>query len=277
MSTFWYWIKISRLTQCLMGSLATYTVALLSNGPYWLTTTKTWAGGAMFFSIWGASVWHYGRCREIYAKKHWDPVNIENPRQVLCAGASGFMISILISWAFLPTLCVLITVLNAVTIMFLYAKFLDQYWPWKNLSIALVCITPLLFGWFSGHRLHPIIPSLISATFFFYFAREILKDCADLMANQGHRFTMVMSIGIPAAARVAGVMLLVSICLIIYSMKYAPPNVWIRGLFGTAILWLIWFALTSIRGCNISSKFAWMDIGVAVILVGMLCIRLCMY
>lgn len=161
--------------------------------------------------------------------------------------------------------------------MLLYTGGLDQYWPWKNLTIALVCITPLLFGWFSGHCLHPIIPPFIWATFFFYLAREILKDVADEEANHGHRFTMVMDIGIPAAVRVAGVVLLISISLIIYSLKYAPHNVWVRGLFGTGILWLIWFALKSLRGCNISSKFAWMDIGVAVILVGMLCIRLCMF
>lgn len=276
MSTLRYWIKISRLTQCAMGGVASYVVALLSNGPTWLTLSKVSVGGAMFFSIWGASVWHYGRCYKIYARKHWDPVYIDKPQFLLYMGAGGFAISILLSWFFLPVWCVLIAILNAVTIIFLYAGGLDQYWPWKNISISGICITPLLLGWFSGHRLHPIIPPLILATFFFYLSREIFKDMADREANKGFRFTMVMDIGIPAAARVGGVMLLVAVSLIIFSMQYAPHYA-IRGLFGTAILWLIWFALKSIWGCDISSKFAWMDIGVAVILIGIFCIRLCMY
>ncbi|MFA5926031.1 MAG: UbiA family prenyltransferase [Parcubacteria group bacterium] len=273
MSTFKYWRKISRLTQCALGGFASYIIALLSDGPAWFTMTKAAAGISMFFSIWGASVWHYGRCRKVYAKKHWDPVYIKNPRQVLCAGAVGFAISILISAVFLPAACIIIAILNAVTIMFLYAKFLDQYWPWKNISIALVCITPLLMGWFSGHHLNPIVIPVIIAAFFTYLTREVFKDTVDREANKGERFTMVMKLGIIATTKIGGGALIVAICMFLYSLKYAPQSaiVWILFLGGTG--WLAWFAIKSLQGVNVAPKFVWMDGGIAMILTALLSVR----
>ncbi len=272
-----YWIKVSRLTICVSGALAAWLVALLSNGPTWLTLPKVSVFVAMFFNIWGASVWHYGRCHEIYAKKHWDPVKTKNPQLLMCVGAGGFIISILISWLFLPVWCTLIVILNAITIMFLYAGVLDQYWPWKNITIALVCLTPWLFGWFSGHRLCPVVPSMIFATFFFYVAREMFKDMVDWKANMGRRMTMVMEIGIDAAAKVGGIMLLLSIFLLLYSLWYLPDSLLVRAPCILGMFYLSWFAIPSLRGRNIAPKFRWMDIEVCMVLICLLLIRIQLY
>lgn len=277
MSTLKYWLKVSRLTQCVLGALAAWLVALLSNGPTWLTLPKISVFVAMFFNIWGASVWHYGRCHEIYARKHWDPVFTEHPLVLLYAGATGFAISIIISWVFLPMWCVLVVALNSVILMFLYARFLDQYWPWKNITIALVCITPLIFGWFSGHRLCPVVPSMIFATFFFYVAREMFKDMVDLEANMGRRFTMVMEIGTDAATRVGGIMLLISIFLLLHSLWYLPDSLSVRAPCILGIMYLSYFTIESLRGRNIAPKFRWMDIEVGMILICLFSIRFQMY
>lgn len=200
---------------------------------------------------------------------------VGNPLSLLIVGGALFLSSIFLAWEFLPGQCVAIAVINAVTIL-LYARFLDQYWPFKNLSIAAICVTPLILGWFSGHRLNPIVPPLILSAFFFYLSREIFKDVMDLQANRGKRFTMVMSIGNTAAIRVGGVMLVCSLAMILYSLRYATsPIVWVPSLFGVA--WLSWFAVQSLRGKDIVSKFPLMDLGVASILLSLLGARMGMY
>jgi 4-hydroxybenzoate polyprenyltransferase len=275
-STLKFWFKVTRPIQLILGGITTWIVALLSDGPDWFSPQKIVAGLSIAFSILGASIWHYGARADVYAKKHWDLVIVKNPIVLMCIGSFAFLVSIILALIFLPKECVIITIINAVVIA-LYAKILDRYWPWKNLSIASICITPLLLGWFSGHRLNPIVPSLVLAAFFFYLSREIFKDIVDLEANRGKRFTMVMSIGTPMALKVGGSVLALSIIVILYSLKYAPvsPLVWISSSLG--VIWLSWFAIKSLKGENITSKFPWMDLGVASILVSLLGTRISMY
>lgn len=271
-----YLVKITRPTQCLLGGLAAWIVALLSNGPTWFTSEKLSAGAVISLSILAASIWHYGARADVYAKKHWDPVFIKKPWILMCTGAIIFLASILLAWMELPSACVFIAVFNAV-IIFLYARRLDRYWPWKNLSIAGVCVTPLLLGWFSGHRLNPIVPPLILATFLVYLCREIFKDVVDLEANQGKRFTMVMDVGSVAANRIGGIALATAIISILYSLKFAPSSilVWTTSIAGMA--WLSWFSIKSLRGENVAPKFQWMDVGTATILLSLLGVRFVMY
>lgn len=276
MSTLRYLIKITRPKQCLLGGIAAWIVALLSNGPTWFTSVKIIVGIMISLQVLAASVWHYGARADMYACKHWDPVFVKSPRLLKVIGAALFILSIAMSWIFLPAECTAVAVLNAIIIM-LYAKVLDQYWPWKNLSIAGVCVTPLILGWFSGHRLNPIVPPLIAATFLVYLCREIFKDVVDLEANQGKRFTMVMEVGISAANKIGGMALAAAIIFILYSLKFAPPSftVWILAISGAA--WLAWFAIKSLSGANMAPKFSWMDVGTATILLSLLGARFSMY
>jgi 4-hydroxybenzoate polyprenyltransferase len=261
----------------IFAGVAAWIVALLSDGPAWFTVPKLAAGLVMALSILGASVWHYGARADVYRKKHWDLVIVESPRLLMFLGAVAFLASIVLAWIFLPISCCLIAVFNTVTIA-IYARILDRYWPWKNLSIAAVCVTPLILGWFSGHRLNPILPSLISTAFFFYLAREIFKDVVDIEANRGKRFTMVMSIGTPAALRVGGVALVVAITCIVYSMvRYAPSSLFVRLPLSIGIGCFSYFATWSLAGENIAHQFRRMDLGVASILIALLGVRLNMY
>lgn len=276
MSTFQYLKKISRPKQCLLAGITAWVVALLSNGPTWFTSVKLAAGAVISLQVLAASIWHYGARADVYARKHWDPVYVKRPWLLKIIGASLFLFSIVLSITFLPVECTAVAILNAIIILF-YARLLDQYWPWKNLSIAGVCVTPLILGWFSGHRLNPVVPPLIAATFCIYLCREIFKDVVDLKANQGKRFTMVMQVGIPTANRIGGIILAVAIVFVIYSLKFAPFSfpVWALTISGAA--WLTWFALESLLGKNVALRFSWMDLGTATILLSLLGTRFSMY
>lgn len=264
-----YWVAITSPIQCILGGMAAWAAALLSNGPLWVTPQKVAAACVMLLSILGASVWHYGARADVYAKKHWDPVYTPRPGRLLFWGGASFIASIGIAWQFLPMECMLIAIINSLVIFF-YARFLDQYWPWKNLSIAAICVTPLLLGWFSGHRLHPMVPPMIVAAFFFYFAREIFKDIVDIEANRGKRFTMVMDIGTPTALRVGGIILLLSILANLYSLRFAPNSflVTIPSILGS--IWLAWLAIQALLGGRVAEKFSQLDIGAAAILLSLL-------
>jgi len=276
MSTLKYLTKITRPLQCLLGGTTAWTIALLSNGPTWFTVEKVAAGAVISLSIVASSFWHYGARADVYAKKHWDPVFVKRPWVLMCAGIITFLASVILAAIFLPAECAAIAILNAIVII-LYAKRLDQLWPFKNISIAAVCVTPLLLGWFSGHRLNPIVPSIISATFFVYLSREIFKDVVDIEANRGKRFTMVMSLGPIAAQRVGGVSLAFAIALIFFSIFWAPaPDLWVLP-FAIGTGWLSWFAVKALNGENIAIKFPWMDIGTAMILLSLLGMRVGMY
>lgn len=271
-----YWITITRPVQVVLGGMAAWIAALLSDGPLWLSTQRIAVGGVMSLSILGASIWHYGARADVYARKHWDPVYVRRPATLLAMGAVSFAASIFLAWQFLSAGCVAIAVANCLIILS-YARFLDQYWPWKNLSIAAVCVTPLLLGWFSGHRLHHMVPPMIAATFFFYLAREVFKDIVDIEANRGKRFTMVMDIGMSAALRVGGLMLMVSVLMLLFSLRFAPDSafVWVPCILGSS--WLFWFAIKALRGESVAKKFPWMDLGAATILISLIGVRLEMY
>lgn len=276
MSTLKYCVKISRPMMSLIGGLTAWIVALLSNGPTWVSLPKVTVGVVMFLSVFSASIWHYGARHDVYAKKHWDPVYVDNPVSLILIGGLGFLASIFLAALFLPIECTMIAFLNAVTIL-LYAKKLDQYWPIKNLVIAAVCTTPILMGWLSGHRLNPIVPPLILSAFTFYFSREILKDIVDREANRGKRFTMVMDLGVSASLKIAGVLLVLAVSAMVYAAIYLPTLLSIRLSFVLAVIYLFLFSILLLAGKDISKRYKQMDIGVGMILFCLLFIRVQMY
>jgi 4-hydroxybenzoate polyprenyltransferase len=276
LSTLKFWLKVTRPIQVVLGGFAAWAVALLSDGPTWFSSPKIMVALVAAFSILGVSIWHYGARSDIYALKHWDLVIVKKPHELMLKGALSFFASIILAWIFLPYRCLMIAIMNMI-IMLLYARFLDRYWPWKNIFIAGICVTPLLLGWFSGHRLSPIVPPMILATFFFYLSREIFKDITDIEANRGKRFTMVMHIGTPASLRIGGVALMFSIITIIYALKYVPESlqIWSPSILGA--IWLAWFAFKALKAEDIAPKFRWLDVGALSILVFLVRIRASMY
>ena len=219
-----YVYKVTRIEQCLTASVATWLIALLSNGPLWFNTPKVAAAACMFCSVLGASLFHYGRRADVYERKWYDRVIVDKPFLLVFLGSSSFISSMLIALTYLPIECLWIAGFNFLAIMF-YANFLDQYWPWKNIVIAIVCATPIMAGWFSGHQMHPIVPPLIVGIAGVYLAREMMKDVVDRRANKGKRFTMVMDLGVEKALKVAGITLLVSTGILVYAGFHMPlPN-----------------------------------------------------
>ena len=202
MSSLTFWIKVTRPIQCIIAGCAAWLIALLSNGPLWATPPKISAGVIMFFCVMGSSLYHYGLAKKIYARKYWDLVEVDRPVLLVMLGSAAFLTAIVLALYYLPTSCAFIVILDALAII-AYSRKLSAHWTTKNLTIAFVCTTPVLVGWFSGHRLHPVVPYLIGATFFGYLAREIIKDYTDLKANEGIRVTLPMWLGVENALRVA--------------------------------------------------------------------------
>lgn len=281
MSTLKFVYKVTRIEQCLIAGLSTWLIALLSNGPLWFNEPKVAAGVCMFFGCMGASVFHYGRRHDVYAKKWYDLVIITRPTLLMWCGGVAFAISIGIAIATLPAYCVWITVANCAIIL-LYANFLDQFWPFKNVAIALVCVTPIVMGWYSGHRLHPVVPYLILAIFCAYLAREILKDIEDRDANHGKRFTMVMSLGIPTCQRIAAALLVSTGVLLLFGLtKLNMPDAWLGAFiltpYGFGIVVLMMYARLLYRGGHLFHYYRVIDAGMVGLMAATLALRTLLY
>ncbi|MFZ6036265.1 MAG: UbiA family prenyltransferase [Patescibacteria group bacterium] len=273
--------KVTRIEQCLIVSLSTWLIALLSDGPLWFNQPKIAAGVSMFFSCLGASLYHYGRRHDVYAKKWYDLVLVNRPMLLILSGTISFCCSIVTAAAFLPPFCTWIAIANFMIIM-LYANFLDQYWPFKNIAIALVCVTPIIMGWYSGHRLHPIVPFLIAAIFCAYLAREILKDIQDRSANHGKRFTMVMSIGITASQRIAAALLsLAALFLIGGLVPLVDSSSIVLTIIAIPYLWGIFllfrYARYLLAPAPIAHQYRTIDFGMLALMISTLGLRVLLH
>ncbi|MBU0707236.1 UbiA family prenyltransferase [Patescibacteria group bacterium] len=204
MRSFYFWFRVCRPHNCLTAALGTWIIALLSNGPEWITSVKLAASLSMGIGCLGASLFHYGAANKMYARKHWDNVEVENPKLLIVLGLLAFAVSILLALMFLPTTTWFVVFYNTIAIV-LYSRVLSRHWVTKNVVIAVVCTTPILLGWLSGQRLHSAVPFGIITIFCAYWAREIVKDVTDIEANQGIRVTLPIWLGIVWARRIAGI------------------------------------------------------------------------
>lgn len=224
MSSFTFWRKVLRPEQAFLGALATWVVAVLSDGNDWVGLTKMAAACIVALNIVGASVFHYGAARRMYARKEWDRIEVRKPGRLIALGSLLFLASSSGALVMLPAPCFWITVGNAVAIS-CYAWWLAKHWITKNVIIALVCTTPVIIGWLSGHKLHPALPYLALATFFAYWTREIVKDYLDIKANEGIRVTLPLWLGHKHAHRAlyvaAGTALLTSSSLMSFGQVMA--------------------------------------------------------
>ncbi len=290
MSTLKYMYKVTRPDQSLLVGASAWLIALLSNGPDWFTSQKVAVAICMACSCMGASLFHYGRRADIYARKWYDKVDVTHPWLLQLCGGALFGCSLLIAATHLPAACFWVALANCIFIA-CYANFLDQYWPWKNIVIAFVCTTPIFAGWFSGHRLHPIVPSMICAIYCAYLAREILKDVVDREANHGKRFTMVMSIGITPSIRAAGSALLLSVGALLYALRnvtFSPLDYGAARSIGiyelvmltcytAAVCILFGFGWQLVRGQRRETAYRTIDVSMICLMLAVLTIRTGMY
>ncbi len=287
MSTLKYIYKLTRIEQCLTAAFGTWLIALLSNGPLWFNTPKIAVAACMFFSVLGASLYHYGRRADIYGRKWYDLVIVDKPHLLEFLGIVAFAISIAIAFVYLPIACFWIAVFNCVAIL-LYANFLDQYWPWKNIVIALVCATPVMAGWFSGHQMHPVVPPLIVGVMGVYLGREMGKDVVDRSANEGFRFTMVMDLGVDRALRIAGITLLISVAILLYAGLHLPLptaddlflasfhdflSAIIIGVFAAGIIIILHYGWQLSLGRRFENYYRCLDVGIVCIMFALFGIR----
>ncbi len=166
----------------------------------------------------GASFYHYGGANWMYARKS-ERFKFKNPETIRLLGLVIFSFSIAIAVLWLPKICVLICLFNTIAIAAYSAK-LSSHWTTKNITMAIVCITPIVIGWQAGVTSHPIVGWGIVMAAFAYFAREVIKDVKDILANEGKRVTLPMVLGINHALQLAGILLFISAIPIIKLLQF---------------------------------------------------------
>lgn len=265
-------MKVSRPLQCFLAGAAAWIIALVSNGPEWLNQSKVATAFCTAFTCLGGSLFHYGVRHEMYARKWWDRVVISKPAKLVALGTMFFMLSIAVAALFLKQDCVVVAVANFVAIA-LYGFALDRVWPFKNITAAAICITPILMGWFAGNRLNPIVPPIIFGTLCVYLAREGIKDAEDVEANRGLRFTLPMMFGRRAAMRVAGLCLIVSMFFYLIAAQYTWPSVVATAFLLLALGLFVTMAAKLLLFPKLEVKFQTIDIGIALLMLAVLGMR----
>ena len=220
MRSFNYYLQVARPQLIVITAFATWITAMLSNGPDWFTTAKIASPAAMALSVLGASLYHFGAANPMYTRKS-EALSVRPLIRVglIALGLVGMFAAIYVAFAYLNAICQVIVVIDAIIIV-AYASILSRHWLTKNLLIALVCVSPILLGWFAGHRLHPSVPYGITVTFFVYLAREIIKDIQDRVANNGYRVTLPLWLGVrPARLIAASILCIAMTALVIFGIK----------------------------------------------------------
>ena len=85
-----------------------------------------------------------------------------------------------------------------------------------NVSISLMVAAVILYGAASVDSITRLSFLVAGVVFFTNLAREIVKDCQDILADEGERFTLPMKIGLERARMFAYVLIMASlVCLYI--------------------------------------------------------------
>jgi len=166
----------------------------------------------------GASIYHYGGANWMYARKD-ERYKFKDPELVRLMGLEIFCLSISIAVMWLPKICALICLFNTLVIAAYSAK-LSSHWITKNITMSIICVTPILMGWQVGTINHPIIFWSIGLAGIAYFAREVIKDVKDIVANEGKRVTLPMILGKEQALQIAGGLLVLATVLLFGFMQF---------------------------------------------------------
>lgn len=196
--------KLTRLRQCFIAAISTWLITLLNDGDSWFTSENIFPALCLFFSCLGANLFHYGMKWRIYQEKYWDPVIIRRPHLLKIFGLSSFVVAGVIATIWIDsTTCFIFLGLFFLVILF-YPITLDRQWPWKNLSIAFCCLSPVVIGYTASNPGENLLAwNIACVVFFVYLASEIIKDIDDQPVDRGRRITMVMVIGEPRAVRIS--------------------------------------------------------------------------
>ena len=142
MKDFRFWRKVVRPEQSILAGLSAIAILLFTSLDASIATIIA-IGFSICSNVIGASLFHYGASKKVYARKHWDLVVVDRPLLLVSYGLSFFLLSISISLLWLSEIITFILVLNTIIIS-VYARLLSTHWVSKNFVIAIVC-TCLLY------------------------------------------------------------------------------------------------------------------------------------
>jgi geranylgeranylglycerol-phosphate geranylgeranyltransferase len=109
-----------------------------------------------------------------------------------------------------------------------------------NIAISLMVAAVIIYGASSvGGLLNPLIWWVFGVVFFTNLAREIIKDCQDIVADEGQRTTLPMKIGLEKS-RMAAYVIIMAALVCLYMPYWRGPFEFGQLVFQTpAILVLI--------------------------------------
>ncbi len=198
--------------------------------------TSLAAALAIGLSTIGASLYHIGDRHEIYARKA-ERVEVKDPKLMVFLGQIVFSCSIAVAVLWLPKTCIFVCMFNSITIA-AYSARLSGHWKTKNLTMAIVCSTPVAIGWFAGNFGHPIVPWALAIAAVAHLSRELVKDVEDRIANHGFRVTLPMVLGPDKTLQIAGGLLLIAAILPIFIFRFTR-NRFQESMVGISILLLL--------------------------------------
>lgn len=197
--------KLTRPTLPIASGLAAWIIAKFCAAD---ANSALASATAIALSTLGASFYHFGAANWMHARKS-DRLALKNPQTITLIALTIFCVSISISVLFLPPICTLICLFNTLAIA-AYSVKLSNNWTTKNITMSVICTTPIVIGWLSGNNTHPIVIWAIAIAALAHFAREVVKDVKDIIANEGKRITLPMILGESEALQLAGVLLIIS-------------------------------------------------------------------
>ncbi len=231
------WLLVYKLVRPIMpisSGLATWIIAQSCGATF---TASLAAAISMALGTIGASFYHYGGAAWMYARKS-ERFKFKDPEIIRLLGLLMFGISICIATIYLPKECVFICVFNTLAIAAYSAK-LSSHWMTKNITMTLVCATPIIMGWQSGETTHPVIYWGLGLAFLSYFAREVIKDVQDIKANEGKRVTLPMILGTDRVLQIAGALLVIATIVSFGMMQSINNPIQIGLTIGAALIFLV--------------------------------------
>jgi len=231
----WYLLyKLVRPILPISGGIATWIIARFCDAE-----PQQAIAAAIAFALGtiGSSLYHYATANWMYTRKS-ERFKFKNPKALRFIGIIFFCLSLGIAAIWLPKLCALIYIFDALAII-AYSLKLSAHWSTKNILMSIVCTTPIIIGWLAGTQTHPIVFWGMGLTSFAYLAREIVKDVKDIIANNGKRVTLPMVLGPERALQLSGALLIIATFLLFGFLQFTKTTMQISFASMSALVLLI--------------------------------------